>query len=758
MLLQGKSPYELLHKKAPNYAHLRVFGSLCYAHNQNHKGDKFASRTKRCVFVGYPHGQKGWRLFDLDDQMFMISRDVIFKETEFPFAEVPRGEDDHDLGRMGQELNTTSLIPSLVPNGPTIVSSEGPATLSPTQAHADDSLSTLVGVSLDTTPEESQQPIESTVSLPMEPTLTPVNSEPNPPEAEPLGRGHRRKQQPVTLKHFVTNTVTVEPDVVADSSSLYPIEHYIDSSRFSSAHKAFLAAVTAGVEPTTYNRVVIEKVWCDAMSDEITSLQANETFSIVDLPPGKRAIGNKWIYKIKYRSDGTIERYKARLVVLGNRQQEGVDYDETFAHVAKMSTVRVFLGVAAARDWHVHQMDVHNAFLHGDLTEEVYMKLPQGFHSDDPTKVCRLHKSLYGLKQAPRCWFSKLSTALIQYGFTQSLSDYSLFSYNNNGTCVHVLIYVDDLIIPGSCSIAVERFKVYLESCFHMKDLGLLKYFLGIEVARNADGFYLSQRKYVLDIISEMGLLGARPSSFPMEQNHKLSLSKSVLLPNPKRYRRLVGRLIYLAVTRPELSYSVHTLAQFMQHPRQDHWDAAIRVVRFLKSTHGQGILLSSTSSLKLHGWCDSDWAACPLTRRSLTGYFVQLGDSPISWKTKKQPTVNWSSAEAEYRAMAFLTQELTWLKRLLHDLGISHPQPMTIFSDSRFAIALSANPVQHECTKHIEVDCHYIRDAILSGLIATSHVPSQQQLADIFTKALGARELRFFLGKLGIFDMHAPT
>lgn len=183
-----------------------------------------------------------------------------------------------------------------------------------------------------------------------------------------------------------------------------------------------------------------------------------------------------------------------------------------------------------------------------------------------------------------------------------------------------------------------------------------------------------------------------------------------------------------------------------------------IRVVRYLKFNPGQGILLSRVSSLQLHGWCDSDWAACPLTRRSFTGYFVQLGETPISWKTKKQPTVSRSSAEAEYRAMAFLSQELVWLKRLLHDLGVSHEQPMSIFSDNKSAIALSVNPVQHERTKHIQIDCHYIRDAILAGVVATTFVPSQQQLADILTKALGHRELQFFLRKLGICNVHAPT
>ena len=198
---------------------------------------------------------------------------------------------------------------------------------------------------------------------------------------------------------------------------------------------------------------------------------------IEDLPPGKRSIGNKWVYKVKYRSDGTIERYKARLVVLGNRQEEGFDYAETFGLVAKMKTIRIFLEVAASRNWHVHHMDVHNAFLHGELLEEFYMKLPQGFKTDNPNKVCPLRKSLYGLEQAPRCWFQKLFRALQTYGFTQSKQDYSRFSYRKNWFAQHVLVYVDDLIVSRNCLKLLESFKTYLSACFHMKDLGLLKYF-----------------------------------------------------------------------------------------------------------------------------------------------------------------------------------------------------------------------------------------------------------------------------------------
>ena len=258
--------------------------------------------------------------------------------------------------------------------------------------------------------------------------------------------------------------------------------------------------------------------------------------------------------------------------------------------------------------------------LHGNLSEEVYMKMPPGFHSGQPGKVCRLQKSLYGLKQAPKCWFAKLATSLRNYGFRQSYYNYSLFTYQKSLVQLNILIYMDDLIISGNDSATLTNFKQYLCSCFNMKDLGVLKYFLGIEVARNPEGIYLCQRKYALDIIADSGNLGSKPILFPMEQNHKLATSTSPLLDNGEQYRKLVGRLIYLSFTRPDLAYSVYIISQFLGAPCHDHWDVAIRVVRYLKGCPGQGILLCSDCDLSLSGWCDLDWASCPLTRRSLSG------------------------------------------------------------------------------------------------------------------------------------------
>lgn len=338
------------------------------------------------------------------------------------------------------------------------------------------------------------------------------------------------------------------------------------------------------------------------------------------------------------------------------------------------------------------------------------------------------------------------------------MADYSLFTYANGSQRIYVLIYVDDLVLSANSLPLLEKFKDYLSKCCHMKDLGVLKYFLGIEVARSPSGFYLCQRKYAMDIITETGLLGVKPVAFPLYQNHKLALAKGDLLPDSAHYRRLVGRLIYLGNTRPDLAYSIHILTQFMQAPRQEHWDAALRVVRYLKHSPGQGILLRSDSFLTLKVWCDADFGSCPLTRRSLTGWFIQLGNSPISWKTSKRETVSNSSAESEYRALSTTVKEVLWLKHLLSSLDITFSDPISVHYDNMAAIHLAANPVFHERTKHIERDCYFIRDEIIKGTIATRHVSTKHQLAYIMTKALRRKEFEDFKVKLGICDLHAPT
>ncbi|XP_026381076.1 uncharacterized protein LOC113275735 [Papaver somniferum] len=389
--------------------------------------------------------------------------------------------------------------------------------------------------------------------------------------------------------------------------------------------------------------------------------------------------------------------------------------------------MRVLLSIAAIRGWSLHQLDVNNAFLQGDLDEEIYMKLPPGLGSEGHSKV------------------------LLAEGFQKSLCDNSLFTYHKGNTSIFVLIYVDDIIITGTDNIFITSLKSRLASYFSIKDLGKLQYFLGIDVSRSSKGIFLCQRKYILDILKDSGLTGSRTSSFPMDAHLKLTSEAGTPLPDPSIYRRLIGRLLYLTVTRPDITYAVNYLSQFMQRPHSSHLDAANHVLRYLKGTIGHGIFLASSTPLILKGYTDSDWAGCPMTRRSTTGYLVTIGNSPVSWKSKKQPTVARSSAEAEYRALAHLTTELQWLRYLFQDLRIPCILPIIVSCDSQAAIHIAQNPVFHERTKHIEIDCYFVREKLLNGLIKPQHLQSSEQLADLFTKPLGVKQFQHLVSKLGI-------
>ncbi|KAF5465891.1 hypothetical protein F2P56_015856 [Juglans regia] len=396
------------------------------------------------------------------------------------------------------------------------------------------------------------------------------------------------------------------------------------------------------------------------MDTELQALEQNKTWLITDLPLGKEVVACKYMYKIKYNFDGTIERLKARVVAKSFTQQEGINNTETFSPVAKFVTVQVLLSLAAVYGWLLHQFDVNNAFLHGALSEEIYMHKPPGYTKGGPHQVCKLLKSIYALKQASRQWYSKFSTSLIEFGFEQSKVDYSLFTKLDGDSFLALLVYIDDIIVASNSQVSIDSLKSFLNHKFKIKDLGSLHYFLGLEVARSSQGIHLCQRKYALDILADSGTLGNKPIKLPLEQNFKISKDSGTLLSDPSIYRRLIGRLLYLTLTRPDICYVVQLLSQFMDRPTDTHLATTHKVLRYIKSTPGQGLLLSSTSQLQLKAYCDSDWASCPDTRRSVTDYCIFLGHSLVSWKSKKQSVVSRSSVEAEYRSMAATCSELT--------------------------------------------------------------------------------------------------
>lgn len=757
-LLSNQSPYEKLYKKPPSLEHLRIFGCQCYATNVHPKG-KFDPRAVQCVFMGYPHGKKGYKLYDLSTQKFLISRDVYFQEDTFPFTS-PNNMQSSQSSPNSVKHNFP-LLP-IFPEGESKISEPHIALDSSSPAH--NSAPSTSPQDPPLSPQNNRPlPVNSTLPSPQTfPLSESSNSSPPQPNEnfQNLRRSTRDRQPPAWhQEYFMSAAVNhSSPRTSPRRNTRYPLSHHLSLSQFSLSHRTFLASITSQIEPTTYSQAVQFPHWQAAMDAELQALQRNNTWSLVSLPAGHKPIGCRWVYKIKYHSDGTIERYKARLVAKGYTQIAGLDYKETFSPTAKLTTLRCLLTIAAARNWFTLQLDVQNAFLHGNLQEIVYMEPPPGLRRQGENMVCRLNKSLYGLKQASRNWFSVLSGALKSAGYAQSKADYSLFTKQQGTFFTAVLIYVDDILVTGNSMQEIMALKQFLLKKFLIKDLGKLGYFLGIEFSHSKKGIFMSQRKYALDILEDSGHTGSRPESFPMEQNVKLTLTDGEKLHDPMRYRRLIGRLIYLTVTRPDIVYSVRTLSQYMHEPRKPHWEAAIRVLKYIKSTPGQGLLLPRENNLKLTAFCDSDWAGCRTTRRSISGYCIFLGSSLISWKSKKQTNVSRSSAEAEYRSMANTCLELTWINYLLRDLRVSQTGPASLFCDNQAALHIAANPVFHERTKHIEIDCHIVREKLQSGMIKPQYVPTRLQLADIFTKALGREQFQFLRSKLGMQNIHSPT
>lgn len=728
-VLDNKCPYELLYHKPVDYDNLKSFGCLAFAVTPVHTLDKFAARGVPCAFVGYPHDQKGYRLLDLKTMKFFVSRDVSFNESIFP-------------------LNSNSPKPYLMPL-PTPMPKTQPSLyvdddLGPVNSESENSHVQNDPLSITDTPVSNAPDMHATEST----SIVEHSVEPR----SPPRRSSRVHKPPTWMESYVTKPYP------APSANLVTVSNQQVDCSFD----CFLASLTATSDPVSFKQAVQDVNWVNAMNVELDALEANDTWDVIPLPPNKKAIGCKWLYKTKFKSDGTVDRFKSRLVILGCRQVYGVDYEHTFAPVAKMTTVRALLAVAALKKWHVMQMDVTNAFLHGDLYETVYMKMPLGYTGigsrislnqgeilpSNSNLVCKLKKSLYGLRQAPRNWFSKLSQTLKDHAFVQSLSDYSLFTHTTATSITLVLVYVDDLLLAGDTMSQIDRLKLMLSTKFNMKDLGNVHYFLGLEISRSPAGFFISQRKYASDLIAEYGVTSSL--KLPMNIHLRLTADSGEFLNDPHPYQRLLGKLIYLTISRPDITYSVHILTQFMQHPTCDHMDAAMKLLRYINSNPGQGILLSSSSATELKAYCDSDWATCPMSRRSTTGFCMLLGTSPISWKTKKQSVVARSTAEAEYRSMALATCEITWLSALLKDMGLQNLPPALLHCDNLAAIALAANPVLHERTKHVEVDYHFIRDKINSGVIVTKHIPTHSQVADVFTKALSAKQHFYLLGKLG--------
>ncbi|CAH9112472.1 unnamed protein product [Cuscuta epithymum] len=487
------------------------------------------------------------------------------------------------------------------------------------------------------------------------------------------------------------------------------------------------------------------------VKDEMQALSRNNTWTLVP-PTNQTPITCKWLFRIKRNADGSISRFKARFVARGFLQQPGHDYSETFSPVTKPATIRIVLSIALARNWSLWQLDVNNAFLHGTLTEEVYMVQPPGFRDPQfPTHVCKLRKALYGLKQAPRAWYIELCRFLISVGFQKSRADASLFIYSSHGTLIYFLVYVDDIVLTGNNAKAVEEFVRQLTHKFSVKDLGMLHHFLGIEVVPTPTGIFLTQRQYILHILESCKMHGAKEATTPMCTKSSLSLTDGTSPADATQYRRTLGLLQYLSFTRPDISFAVNRLSQFMHAPTETHWQGVKRILRYLKGTLDHGLFLRRSSPLTLSVFSDSDWGGVTDGGKSTTAYVLYSGGNIISWKSAKQKTVSRSSTEAEYKAVANASAEMLWVRNLLTELGISLVSTPQLFCDNQGATYACINPVFHSRMKHLALDFFFVRELVESGQLVVKHISTKQQIADILTKPLSKTPFQFFRSKLGV-------
>jgi len=351
-----------------------------------------------------------------------------------------------------------------------------------------------------------------------------------------------------------------------------------------------------------------------------------------------------------------------------------------------------------------------------------------------------------------------LSSVLLGANYIQSHVDNTLFVRVTANSFVAVLVYVDDLMIASNNDEAVQQLKALLRFEFKIKDLGPTRFFLGLEISRSSKGFSVCQRKYAQNLLTDSGLLDCKPSSIPMDPTIHFTKDMGVPLQNPTSYRDLIGRLLYLTITRPDITFAVHQLSQFISAPSDVHLQAAHKVLRYIKSNPGQGLMYSTDSELCLNAFSDADWATCKDTRRSVSSYCVYIGTSLVSWKSKKQSVASRSSTKSEYRSMAQATCEIIWLQQLLKDLHVSVTSTTKLFCDNKSALHISMNLVFHERTKHIEIDCHTVRDQIKAGNLKALHVPTENQHADILTKALYPGPFHYLLKLMSLSSLYLPN
>lgn len=725
-----KTPYELLTGQIPNFD-FHKFGSDVYVMIPYQKRKKLDAKSESMKFLGHDHNSKGFRVLSQTGQI-SISRDVKFVSSK---------EKLNDVLSPDNQDNTEAFDPD------NLYISEN-CEKSDSASDSESDYESINGVDDATSSVESNDPtcdqgdeftsVLNPNSLSVETAATPTAL--NSPTAD----------------IFLTPSIEITT-VSGEESISRPRRANRGQTPKHLDDFVLYSANNIDYEPRNYREAVTsvnKSHWEQAMKEELSSIEENRTWTLLDLPPGRKSIGSKWVYKIKHDDQGRVAKYKARLVAQGFTQIYGLDYDEVFAPVARSTTLRLLLSVAGINNFYAKQYDIKTAFLNGNLEEEIFMRQPPGFINSD--KVYKLHKSLYGLKQAARVWNQTLNDSLLNINFMQCEVDKCLYVLREQGKICYLLVHVDDIILISNNNQFLQSQATKIGKKFEVKDLGNVKHYLGIDVSKDLHGnFMLSQSQYIDKIIEEAGLCDAKPSKFPVDVGY-FKIEDDQFMNNNGEYRKLIGMLLYLAThSRPDISASVSILSQRIEKPRSTDMNEVKRLCRYLKGTKTLKLMLSNAlCEQSLHSFSDANWAEDKATRKSNSGYFCSINGGAISWCCRKQDLVTLSSTEAEYVALTETCKETMWLKRLMQFFNISNDSKVVIFTDSQSCLKMIKNDKFSNRTKHIDTKYHFTKNLVSKGEIVLQYVETENNVADMFTKPLGSVKLKFLRERAGLIEV----
>ncbi|KAJ9558178.1 hypothetical protein OSB04_012792 [Centaurea solstitialis] len=743
----GKTPYHLLFRRIPNIDYFKVFGCPCFVLNETENRGKFGPKSDEMIFVGYSDCSVAYRVFNKKSRVVYESVNVRFD----PFVEIS---------------STVSSNADIVSNNVVFTDASSSTTTFidlPATSNELDSLfeyfyedlygtnqtsSSDAGTS--STPSSSATPsseVSPTSSIPCQDLPSIVSS----PSSSPIVMDNHHLDTTVDAQvqsssHDVCDnsllpdgheSLTPQPASTNDVSA-HPIELIIGDptsgvqTRAATANECNFSVFLSNIEPTRVSDALQDSDWITAMQEELNQFEALKVWRLVKLPDCKSVIDTKWLFKNKRDANNIIVRNKARLVAKGYRQQEGIDYDETFAPVARLEAIRMFLAYAAYKDFTVFQMDVKTTFLDGHLKEEVYVAQPEGFvDKEHPDYVYVLDKALYGLKQAPRAWYEELSKHLLSKGFKKGSVDSTLFLMKEGEHIVVIQIYVDDIIFGSTSRELFKKFETVMTEEFKMSMMGEINFFLGLQVRQFSYGIFINQSKYIFDLLKKFDMSGCHSIGTPMATGNSIGPDHEGKDVDLRNYRSMVGSLIYQA------------------KPKESHLAAVKRIFRYLKGTPYYGIWYPNGLGFELQAYTDVDYGGCNMDRKSTSGHLQFLGNKLVSWASKKQQCVSTSTAESEYVAAASCCSQVLWMQSQLRDYGLEYKK-IPIYCDSKSAIAISANPVQHSKTKHIDIRYHFLKDNVEKENIELYFVNTEYQLADLFTKALDEKRFKFLISRLG--------